>query len=221
MPLFTKCFKPASNFLMMVSFGIIFFRFRNRRNITIIFLILLLSSLLMIRSGSNKQKGGILSFWRTGQEFRPLDHPIVVCLTLILPVISHQTFLSSFLEKLIEAIKNDIQVAKDELDKTEFSSFFTDKFFTTDDKTSPHNLSNGNWMKLLYTRPPEMASQPSSVGVVGHFWGEGVWWIHPYPIQPTLGLVGYLWHHIQNIKWLMCHYFLLRTNTRSPPDLYF
>jgi len=48
------------------------------------------------------------------------------------------------LEKLIEAINSDIAVAKDELDKSEFSLFYNDKFFSMPAKDGTGTLCNGN-----------------------------------------------------------------------------
>ena len=47
------------------------FRFRNGRNITGIFLISLISTLMMIVSRSYKQKKGTFIFLRTGRSYTP------------------------------------------------------------------------------------------------------------------------------------------------------
>ena len=47
-------------------------------------------------------------------------------------------------EKLIEAINNDIKVAGNQLDKSELATYFTDKFFAATNEDNPHQLSNGN-----------------------------------------------------------------------------
>lgn len=54
-------------------------------------------------------------------------------------------FFISFSEKLIEAIHNDIKVAKNELDKKEFTSFQNDKFFMSGVMENSSDVKNGEW----------------------------------------------------------------------------
>ena len=64
----------TKSFPMRVLLGVIFFRF-NGRNVTGIFRISLLSSLMMIISISYKQKGALFTFLRKGQVSRSPGAP--------------------------------------------------------------------------------------------------------------------------------------------------